>query len=368
MTSESTDRGSGLRARIVLRRSDAFVLDVDLAIAPGSTTALLGPNGSGKSTTVDALAGIAPLDAGRIELAGRVVDDPELGVFVPTEHRRLGVVFQQGLLFDHLDVTDNIAFGPRSAGRPRKEAAAIAGRWIDTLDLVELAHRSPGQLSGGQAQRVALARALATEPDLLMLDEPLAALDISTRAKLRRTLAGHLEHYAGPRLMITHDPTDAFLLADHLYILEGGVITQSGSVEDVRRRPATSYVAALAGLNLLSGTNRGGTVSLDDHAAPPLHSADTATNGSVLVTIHPNSIALHSAEGDAPAPGGSPRNRWATTIATVEPLGDITRITLGGPIPLFVDVTPAAIADLGFRPGGRVWASIKATEVNLNPA
>ena len=159
MTGRPVARGSSLRARIVVRRSDAFVLDVDLTIEPGSTTALLGPNGSGKSTTVDALAGILPIDAGRIELAGRVVDDPGSGVFVPTEHRRLGVVFQQGLLFDHLDVTANIAFGPRSSGRSRKEAAAIARHWIDILDLVELADRHPGRLSGGQAQRVALAAA-----------------------------------------------------------------------------------------------------------------------------------------------------------------------------------------------------------------
>ena len=368
MTRLAVGRGSGLRARIVVRRSDAFVLDVDLTIDPGSTTALLGPNGSGKSTTVDALAGILPLDAGRIELAGRVVDDPGSGVFVPSEDRRLGVVFQRGLLFDHLDVTANIAFGPRSSGRPRKEADAIARRWIDTLDLGELAHRLPGELSGGQAQRVALARALATEPDLLMLDEPLAALDISTRTKLRRTLAGHLERYDGPRLLITHDPTDAFLLADHLYILEGGVITQSGSVEDVRRRPATPYVAALAGLNLLSGTNSGGTVDLDDQPGQTLISADTVTNGPVLVTIHPNAIALHPAGDGAPAPEGSPRNRWTTTIVTIEPLGDITRITLGGPIPLIADVTPAATAALGLAPGGRVWVSMKATEVALNPA
>ena len=146
MTRLAVDRGVGLRARIVVRRSDAFVLDVDLTIDPGSTTALLGPNGSGKSTTVDALAGILPLDAGRIELAGRVVDDPGSGVFVPSEDRRLGVVFQRGLLFDHLDVTANIAFGPRSSGRPRKEADAIARRWIDTLDLGELAHRLPGEI------------------------------------------------------------------------------------------------------------------------------------------------------------------------------------------------------------------------------
>ena len=219
MTRLAVDRGVGLRARIVVRRSDAFVLDVDLTIDPGSTTALLGPNGSGKSTTVDALAGILPLDAGRIELAGRVVDDPGSGVFVPSEDRRLGVVFQRGLLFDHLDVTANIAFGPRSSGRPRKEADAIARRWIDTLDLGELAHRLPGELSGGQAQRVALARALATEPDLLMLDEPLAALDAATRyAKERRAFGSRIADFQAIQWMIADSATELEAARQMVYV------------------------------------------------------------------------------------------------------------------------------------------------------
>lgn len=353
----------GLSARIVVCRSDTFTLDIELVIEPGTTAALLGPNGSGKSTTVDALAGILPLDEGRIELAGRVLDDPETGSFVSSEDRLLGVVFQQGLLFGHLDVTANIAFGPRSAGISRKQADAIARRWIDALSLDDLADRRPGDLSGGQAQRVALARALAVSPLLLMLDEPLSALDIATRTKLRRTLAAHLDHYEGPRLLITHDPADAFLLADRIHIIEDGVITQAGSVEDIRRRPATPYVAALAGLNLLAGTNDGGTVTLDEHSGHALQSADRTTAGPVLVTIHPNAVALHAEQ-----PHGSPRNAWRSTVVTVEPLGDITRITLAEPLPLNVDVTPAATAALGLTPGTDVWASVKATEVNLNPA
>lgn len=362
-TTMSAESSQGLSARIVVHRGESFTLDLDLSIEPGTTVALLGPNGSGKSTTVDALAGILPIDEGRIELNGRVIDDPAAAVYVPTEQRRLGVVFQQGLLFDHLDVTANIAFGPRSAGKSRKGADAIVREWIDTLDLADLADRNPGELSGGQAQRVALARALATDPKLLMLDEPLAALDIATRTKLRRTLAAHLQHYPGPRLLITHDPTDAFLLADRIFILEHGTVTQAGSVDDIRRRPATPYVAALAGLNLLAGTNASGTVALDDHPLHTLQSANRVTTGPVLVTIHPNAIALHSER-----PHGSPRNVWRSTVVTVEPLGDVTRITLADPLPLNVDVTPAATAAIGLTPGAEVWASVKATEVNLNPA
>lgn len=351
-----------LAARLVVHRGADFTLDIELTIEAGSTAALLGPNGSGKSTTVDALAGNLALDEGRIVVGDRVLDDCGAGVHVPAESRRVGVVFQQYLLFEHLDVVENVAFGPSVAGRSRRDARAIARRWMETFDLLDLADQKPSRLSGGQAQRVALARALAAQPDVLLLDEPLAALDIATRADLRRTLIEHLADYAGPRLLITHDPADAYLLADRVHVLEHGRISQTGPADEIRRRPATPYVAALAGLNLLRGTNRAGSLTLDDHPRD-LQTADTQTQGPVLITIHPNAVALHIEE-----PHGSPRNSWPTSIATVEPLGDITRVTLGEPVPLGVDVTPAAVEAMGLRPGVSVWASIKATEIQLNPA
>ncbi len=353
---------AGLNARLDVVRSPDFKVDIELSIEPGTTAALLGPNGSGKSTVVDALVGLVPLAAGRIELDGRVLADARAGVHTPAEERRLGVVFQDYLLFDHLDVLDNVAFGLEAAGGSRRDARAAALDWLDRLDLASLAHRRPGQLSGGEAQRVALARALAIGPDALLLDEPLAALDIETRTRLRRSLAEYLNTYAGPRLLITHDPADAFLLADTIHVLEGGRITQTGTVEEIRRRPATAYVAALAGLNLLAGVNRGGTVELDDHDHV-IQTADQHTEGAVLVTIHPNAIALHRDQ-----PGGSPRNTWRTTVATVEPLGEITRVLLDAPVPLSVDITPGAAAALDVRPGADVWASMKATEIELTPA
>ena len=229
------------------------------------------------------------------------------------------------------------------------------------LGLEALSDRRPSELSGGQAQRVALARALAVEPKLLILDEPLAALDIETRTLLRRTLAQHLSLYEGPRLLITHDPTDAFLLGDRIAVLEGGTITQVGSPDDLRREPATPYAAALAGLNLFSGTNRGGVLEIGqfDHR---LSTADTKTEGPVLITIRPNAIALHESK-----PEGSPRNSWQTTVAHLEPMGDITRVVLDSPLPLSVDITPAATTALSLREQSRVWASIKATEVHVSP-
>ncbi len=343
-------------------RDEPFTVSVDLQVPAGTTAALLGPNGSGKSTVVDALAGLLPISAGRIALGATVLDDAEAGVLVPPEDRRVGVVFQQYLLFDHLDVLDNVAFGPTVTGRTRSEGRTLARGWLELLDLAPLADRRPRELSGGQAQRVALARALATEPDLLLLDEPLAALDVATRSRLRRTLADHLDRYPGPRLLITHDPTDAYLLADQVHILEDGRLTQSGTPDEIRRRPATPYVAALAGRNLLTGRADGGRIALDEHRHE-LQGADTVISGPVLVTISPSAVALHPHR-----PEGSPRNTWATTVEAVEPLGDIVRVTLGGPVPLVADVTPAAAVALTLAPGRSVWASLKATEIRLDPA
>ncbi len=348
-----------LDARLIVHRDNGFVLDITLDIEPGTTVALLGPNGAGKSTTVDALGGLLPISDGRIALDGAVLDDPSQDVFAPPEAREIGIVFQDYLLFEHLSVRDNVSFGPVAAGN--SNANAIAETWMQTLDIAAFANRSPTDLSGGQAQRVALARALASEPKLLLLDEPLAALDVETRTGLRRTLASHLGHFEGPRLLITHDPTDAFLLADEIAILEDGKVTQRGTPDELRRAPATSYAAALAGLNLLSGTTRGGVLELDDFAQS-LSAADTQLDGAVLITIRPNAIALHAQQ-----PHGSPRNTWSTTIRSVEPLGDITRVVLDLPLPLSVDVTPGAVSALSLAPGADVWASVKATEINLSP-
>jgi molybdate transport system ATP-binding protein len=347
-----------LSALVRVGRESGFVLDVDLTIEAGTTIALLGPNGAGKSTLIDALSGSLPIDTGRIVLGGRTLDSPDDDVFVPPEDRNVGVVFQEYLLFEHLDVLDNIAFGIPGRRRAARDAAR---RWTALFDLGDLTTRRPSELSGGQAQRVALARSMASEPDLLLLDEPLAALDVESRRELRRALQNHLADFAGPRLLITHEPPDAFLLADRIEVIEDGHITQSGSPHHIRQRPATPYVAALAGTNLLVGTNDAGALSLRDHDID-LTVADTHTTGDVFATIHPSAVALHAEQ-----PHGSPRNSWRTTIAHLEPQGDITRVTLGGPLDLSVDVTPAAVSSLALEVGSDVWVAVKATEIGVSP-
>ncbi len=350
-----------LDSHIGVDRGENFALDATIGIEAEETVALLGPNGAGKSTVVMAIAGILPIDRGHIRLGDHVLDRPDASVFVPPAQRSVGVVFQDHVLFPHLSAVDNVAFGLESAGATRREARRVAGEWLERVHIGAERNSKPGQLSGGQSQRVALARALAVQPDLLLLDEPLAALDVATRSDLRRLLAQHLAGFGGPRMLITHDPAEAFLLGDRVVVLENGRVTQMGTPDEIRRHPVTQYAADVAGLNLLTGTISGGVV--DVGVDPPIHIADSGVSGNVLVTIHPRSISLHRE-----MPHGSPRNVWPTTVAVVEPLGDRVRIQLGAPHELTVELTEAAVRDLGVEPGVPTWVAIKATEVSVQPA
>ncbi|ALD13432.1 ABC transporter ATP-binding protein [Clavibacter capsici] len=256
MSGGGLDRG--LDARVVVERP-AFRLDVRLRVAAGSVTAVVGPNGAGKSTLLRALAGLVPLTAGRVTLDGRVLEDADgSAARIPAEGRGIGVVFQDHLLFPHLSALANVAFGPRAHGVARADAEGRARALLERLGIAHLADRRPAALSGGQSQRVALARALVLEPPLLLLDEPMAALDAGTRLDVRDLLADELRRFGGAAVLVTHDPVDALALADRIHVLEDGRPVQEGAPAEVAARPATAYVARLVGMNRVAGRDAAG--------------------------------------------------------------------------------------------------------------
>ncbi|MBW4716848.1 ABC transporter ATP-binding protein [Saccharothrix obliqua] len=347
-----------VRAELRVTRG-GFRLELDLAVAPGEVVALLGPNGAGKTTALRALAGLLPLTAGGIRLDDELWDEPP-GVFVPAERRPIGVVFQDYLLFGHMSALENVAFGLRARGVRKARARDVAREWLDRVGLADHAHTRPRALSGGQAQRVALARALATGPELLLLDEPLAALDASTRLAVRAGLGRHLAEFPGRTLLVTHDPLDAMVLADRLVIVEDGRAVQEGAPAEVARRPRTDYVADLVGLNLYRGVARGTTVALADGGS--LTVAEPAS-GAVHVAFPPSAVSLHPEP-----PSGSPRNAWPVVVADVEQHAHTTRVRLDGTPPVLADITTATLADLRVRPGDALWVALKATEIHTYPA
>ncbi len=337
----------------------ALDLAVALEVAEGDVVALLGPNGAGKTTTLRAIAGLEPIDRGRIALDGRPLDDPATGVLLPPHQRDIGVVFQDYLLFPHLSALDNVAFGLRARGVGRRDARARAGGWLERVGLADRAQAKPADLSGGQAQRIALARALVIEPRLLLLDEPLAALDARTRQQVRSDLHHHLDAFPGGRLLVTHDPVDAVVLASRLVIIEDGHVTQTGTTAEVTARPKTPYVADLVGINLLVGTAAGdGSVRLA--SGHHLAVAGTLPGAEVAIAVRPQSIALSRHEAT-----GSPRNRWQATVAEIHPDRDRVRVTLAGPVPATAEITPSALAELALRPGDATWASVKAVDLDV---
>jgi molybdate transport system ATP-binding protein len=237
----------GLRLDGVRVRRGGFALTLDLAVALGEVVAVVGPNGAGKTTLLRAVAGLAPLDAGRVVLAGRVLEDVAAGVRLPPQARHAGVVFQDLRLLPHLRARDDVAFGPRARGVARAEAAARAEEWLARVGLAGREDARPAELSGGQAQRVALARALAAAPDLLLLDEPLASADVAARDELRAVLRTHLGAFARPVLLITHEPAEAVALGDRVVVLEDGAVVQDGTPAEVAAAPASAWVARMLG-------------------------------------------------------------------------------------------------------------------------
>jgi molybdate transport system ATP-binding protein len=350
-----------LEAAVGLRKG-TLQLDVRLDVASSGVVVLLGPNAAGKTTLLRALAGLVPLERGRVALDGVVLEDTSAGVRVPTEQRPVGVVFQDYLLFPHMTALENVAFGLRSRGSGRAAARERALAMLDRMGLAELASAKPRALSGGQAQRVALARALATDPRLLLLDEPLSAMDAGARAELRRGLSRHLAAYEGTCLVITHDPIEAMTLGDQLVVLEAGRVVQAGSPDELSSHPRSRYVADLLGLNLYRGRAEDGSVVLTGGrrliAADPVPEA-----GEVFAVIPPRAVALHRA-----LPEGSPRNVWKGAVDDLDVVGNHVRAHVSGELPIIAEVTPGAVASMRLDDGGPVYVAVKAVEIEVYEA
>ena len=357
MTTPVTADRTGLEAHFVVRRPE-HTTTIDLAATTGDVVGLIGPNGAGKSTTLRALAGLLAVDEGSIVMDGETWSTPL--VHVPPHRRSVGFVFQDHLLFPHLSALDNVAFGPRSSGVHRSQARAQAREWLTRLEIADLAARKPAQLSGGQAQRVAIARALAAHPRMLLLDEPTASLDASGAMALRTQLRDHLRAFDGISVVVTHTALDAMVLTDRLVVLDEGAIVQTGTPTEVAAQPRTHHVAALVGLNLVRGQAVDGAIHLGSGAA--LVAAEPLS-GPAFAAFSPSAVSLFRDQ-----PSGSPRNVWQGRVTSVAPHGDSVRIQIEAPLPLLADITPHALATLDLRPGEPIWASVKATEVNIYAA
>ncbi|KAF0849507.1 sulfate/molybdate ABC transporter ATP-binding protein [Nocardia caishijiensis] len=386
--STSFSHPAGLSVAVRLADRD---LDVEIEVAPGEVLAVLGPNGAGKSSLLQVIAGLLVPDAGHVRLGADTLVDTAKGVALPPHRRGISLLAQEPLLFPHLTVAENVAFGPRSRGNRR--AKTIAAEWLRAVDATHLADRHPGALSGGQAQRVALARALAVDPRLLLLDEPMSALDVDVAPAMRSLLRRVLRDPAHPRcaVLVTHDIIDAITLADRLVIVDGGRIVESGRVADVMSHPRSPFAARVAGLNLLHGTAvatrdpdltfaavsigadrpdettplAAGEVRHRPTAQPVVDGCavgDLTAGTRAAAVFSPAAVSVFTRP-----PGGSPRNVFAVDITEITDRGGIVRVRGAAPNApgLCADLTPAAVAQLDLTVGAPAYFAVKATEVRV---
>jgi molybdate transport system ATP-binding protein len=343
-----------LSARVASRGFDA-----ELDVAVGETIAILGPNGAGKSTLLEVLAGLVRPDSGSAMLEDTILFRmvPEAKpVWVPPHARGVSLLAQQPLLFPRMTVQDNVAFGPRSAGLGRRESRRRAAHWLAQVDAADFALRKPAQLSGGQAQRIAVARALASGPRLLLLDEPMAALDVTVTPTLRRTLRRVLADQT--TILVTHDVLDAFTLADRVAVMRDGRIIETGATRDVFERPRTPFTAALVALNLFTGSRT--SDGLKTSGGLELRGvADKAIANGVEVgaTISPTALTITPLRGTERS-----RYYFETVVTDLEPRGDLIRVSTEF---AFADVAPAVLAGLDLVPGTRVWAGFAPSDLRI---
>jgi len=331
---------------------EARRFDLALEVQEGTTLAVLGPNGAGKSTLLELVAGLLRPDSGAAEWHGTAFFGPD--GWLPPHRRGVALLAQEALLFPHLSVLENVAFGPRSAGESRAASRATAQRWLDEVEAGDLAAKKPSELSGGQAQRVAIARALAADPALLLLDEPLAALDIAVtptlRRMLRRVLAGRTA------IIVTHEVLDALTLADRVVVLGHGGVVEQGDTREVLERPRHPFTAELAGLNLLLG--RAVVGGLDTPVGTVAAATGLAVGTRTGAALRPSAIAVHASEPSA-RPGV---NVVRVEVGDLEPRGDAIRVRSEA---LFADITPAQAAALDLMPGSSAWFAFATEDISV---
>ena len=342
--------------------------DMSLSLGDHETVAVLGPNGAGKSTLLGVIAGLLRPDSGWANIAGRQLFTLDAGTrhWAAPHLRGTALLAQEALLFPHLSVLDNVAFGARSGGASKAAARETAQYWLAEVDALQFAHRKPAQLSGGQAQRVAVARALAAEPELLLLDEPMAALDIHAAPLLRRVLKRVLKDRKA--IIVTHDVLDAYMLAERVVVVENGRIVEEGPTRKVLERPKSHFAAGLAGLNIVTGAlSQEGITTPDGRFFAGQHDPgwSPVPGQAGVAAFPPSSVSVFL--GDV---HGSPRNSFPVTISDLEPHGDQIRVraSAGTDGTLSADITPAASADLGLAPGMEVRFVVKSALVSVYPA
>jgi molybdate transport system ATP-binding protein len=344
-------------------RLGALELDVALSVAAGECLALAGPSGAGKTSILRAVAGLLRPERGRVTCGGQTWLDTERGVNVAPEARRCGYVFQEHALFGHLCAWQNVAYGLH--GVPRAERHERAVELLARFGMEALADARPRTLSGGERQRVALARVLAREPGVLLLDEPLSALDARTRAVAARELASVLSAVDTPALLVTHDFAEAAQLGDRVGVVDAGRVIQEGTPSELAAAPRSAFVADFTGAVVLTGVARGGPNGLT-HVELDGGGEVTSTDpgeGPVAVSVYPWEIAIEPATATA-APG-STQNHLAAEILSVTRIGNRVRLGLAGPQPLAAEITGVSADQLGLQAGARVIASWKASATRL---
>jgi molybdenum ABC transporter ATP-binding protein len=339
-----------------------FDLEVDFSVAAGEVAVVVGPSGAGKTSILNCIAGLDTPDSGCIRLGDHTVFDAASRVNVRPEQRGVGYVFQDYALFPHLTVADNVAYGLRSRHCPAAEIRSRVDRLLDMLRIHDLASAYPTSLSGGEQQRVALARAVAPGPEILLLDEPLAALDTTSRKHVRRELRELLRRLGVAVILVTHDYEDALVLGRRILVMEKGRISREGTHEELLLHPRSRFVADFTGVNYFEGAvESGGDQPRQVRVGDAVLYAVTELEGEVSVSFFPSDVTVSTAE-----PHTSARNVFRGALREVANLGGRLRLQVEAPLPVVADITPDAYAALALREGAPVYVAVKATCVRVS--